>query len=139
MTTKQSAQAGTRASFETKLNSNYKRMPAYGKQFMAMRQAGKMPSRRVMVTFDWDLAQAYPRIVIADDTPVDQLNFNYLAGLPVQVVYRRKDAHRVNDVIDAVLKINPSCLATFAFDLVGTVDALTLIKAYQNVQLAEEA
>lgn len=113
------------------------RMPAYGKQFMEMRQAGKMPSNRVMVTFDWDLAKAYPRIVIADDTPPEQLNFNYLAGLAVQIVYHRKDAHRVNGVVEAILKVNPSLLATFALDLVKTGNAVILIKPY--IQIAEAA
>ncbi|SCY31125.1 hypothetical protein [Nitrosospira sp. Nsp13] len=137
---KENAPAGTRASFETKLNQNYKRrMPAYGKQFMEMRQARKIPSNRVMVTFDWNLAKAYPRIVIADDTPAGQLNFNYLAGLAVQIVYRRKDAHRVRDVVDAILEINPSCLAIFALDLVDTGNAAVLIKPYQDIQIAEAA
>ncbi|ARO87950.1 hypothetical protein EBAPG3_009325 [Nitrosospira lacus] len=132
MATKQNAPAATEAIGKTKLNPNYKRIPAYGKQFMEMRRSGKVPSKRVMVTFDWDLAQAYPRIVLADDTPADQLNFSYLAGLPVQVIYRRKDSHRVSGVIDSILQVNPSCLATFAIDLVGTGDAVTLIKAYER-------
>ena len=115
------------------------RLPAYGKAFMTMRQSGKAPCLRVMVTFDWDLAKAYPRIVIADDTPAEQLSLGFLAGLPVQVVYRRKDAHRISALIDAILEVNPSCLCTFAFDLVDTGDAVTLIKPYENVQLAEAA
>ena len=45
---------------------HYKRLPAYGKQLTAMRRAGKIPARMVIVTFDWELARAYPRIVIAD-------------------------------------------------------------------------
>ncbi|MBA2660085.1 MAG: hypothetical protein H0U72_11295 [Nitrosospira sp.] len=131
---KENAPAGTRASFETQLNPNYKRLPPYGKQFMSIRAAGKVPSKTVMVTFDWDLAKAYPRIVIADDTLPDQLNFSYLAGLVVQVVYRRKDAHRVSGLVGAILNVNPSFLATFALDLVGISDAVTLIKPYESVQ-----
>jgi hypothetical protein len=116
-----------------------KRMPAYGKRIMEMRQSGKVPTNRVMVTFDWSLAKAYPRIVIADDTPVDQLNFSFLAGLAVQVVYSRKDAHRVSGIVEAILEINPSSLVTFALDLVESGNAATLIKPYQNTQLAEAA
>ncbi|MEO9061146.1 MAG: hypothetical protein ABI270_03775, partial [Nitrosospira sp.] len=86
--TKENAPAGTRAAFETKLNREYKRFPPYGKQLMQLRQSGKIPARTVMVTFDWKLARAYPRIVISDDTPAAKLNFDYLAGLPVEVVYR---------------------------------------------------
>lgn len=137
--TKQNALTGIRAERKTNRDLNYKQMPAYGKRFLTMRQSGQAPSRRVMATFDWDLAKAYPRIVIADDTPADELNFSYLAGLSVQIVYRSKDAHRVSGVIDAILEVNPSCLSTFALDLVDTGDAVTLLKPYQSIQLAEAA
>jgi hypothetical protein len=113
---------------------NVKRMPAYGKQIMEMRLAGKMPLRIVMVTFGWEIAKAYTRIVIPDDMPADQLNFYYLAGLPVQIVYYRKDAHRVNDLTEAILKINPSWLATFALDLIDTGNAISIIKAFELPQ-----
>jgi hypothetical protein len=136
---KTKAVAATTARFKTNLSSNYKQFPAYGKQFMKMRQEGKMPRRRVMVTFDWDLAQAYPRIVIADDTPAEKLNFYYLAGLPVQVVFRQKDAHRVSAVTEAILKINPSFLSSFAFDLADEGKAFTLIKPYNRAEIAEAA
>lgn len=111
-----------------------KRIPPYGKQLMEMRLAGKMPKGIVMVTFGWELAQAYTRIVIPDDVPADQLSFYYLAGLAVQIVYYRKDAHRVNDVADAVLKINPSWLATLALDLIDTGNAISIIKAFELPQ-----
>ena len=137
MSTKQNAPAGTEAERETNRDLNYKRLPPYGKAFMTMRKSGRAPSLRVMVTFDWDLAKAYPRIVSADDTPAEELNLGFLAGLPVQVVYRRKDAHRVSALIDAILGVNPSCLSTFALDLVDTGDAVVLIK--QSIQLAEAA
>ena len=138
-TTKQNAPTGIRASFETKLNSNYKRFPPYGKKLMELRRSGKIPARTVMVTFDWKLARAYPRVVIADQTPAARLNFDYLAGLPVEVVYRGNDAHRVSGVVDAILQVNPAFLATFALDLVDTGDAVTLIKPYQITQIAEAA
>ena len=137
MSAKQNAPAGTEAERKTDCDMNSTRLPAYGKQFMSMRKSGKAPSLRVMAVFDWDLAKAYPRIVIADDTPAGEWNFSFLAGLPVQVVYRRKDAHRVSALIDAILDVNPSCLSTFAFDLVDTGDCVTLIK--QSIQLAEAA
>jgi hypothetical protein len=136
---KQNPSTGIEGLGKTNRDLNYKRFPPFGKLFMAMRKSGRVPSLRVMVTFDWDLAKAYPRIVIADDTPAEKLNFSFLAGLPVQVVYRRKDAHRVSSLIDAILEVNPSCLSTFAFDLAETGDAVTLIKPYEAAQLAEAA
>jgi hypothetical protein len=109
-------------------------MPAYGKQIMEMRLAGKMPKGIVMVTFGWELAQVYSRVVIADETPVDQLNFYYLAGLPVQIVYHKRDAHRVNEVAEAILRIGPSWLATLALDLIDTGSAISIIKAFELPQ-----
>jgi hypothetical protein len=103
-------------------------MPPYGKQIMDLRLAGKMPKGIVMVTFGWALAQAYTRIVIPDNLPADQLNFYFLAGLPVQIVYHRKHANRVNDLAEAILKINPSWLATLALDLIDTGNALVILK-----------
>ena len=136
---KQNPSTGIEGLGKTNRDLNYKQMPAYGKQLMELRRSGKIPSRTVMVTFDWKLARAYPRIVIADQTPAARLNFDYLAGLPVKVVYRQKDAHRISDVVDGILKVNPAFLATFALDLVDTGDAVTLIKPYQSMQIAEAA
>jgi hypothetical protein len=116
-----------------------KRLPPYGKSLLAIRQAGKVPSKTVMVNFDWDLAQAYPRIVIPDDAIPAEIEFKFLAGLPVQIIYRSKDAHRVDAVVQEIMRVNPRSLATFALDLVGTGDALTLIKPYQSVEVAEAA
>jgi hypothetical protein len=127
------ASVGALAEYEAKLSANYtptaSKMPAYGRQIMQLRLAGKMPRGIVMVTFGFELAQAYTRIVIPDDLPTDQLNFYYLAGLPVQIVFHRKDAHRVNGVAEAILKINPSWLATLALDLIDTGNAISILKA----------
>jgi hypothetical protein len=113
---------------------NKNRMPPYGKSIMEMRLAGKMPKGIVMVTFGWEIAKAYTRIVIPDDLPTDQLSFYYLAGLAVQIVYHKRDAHRVNDVTEAILKINPSWLATLALDLIDTQNAISIIKAFELPQ-----
>ena len=106
---------------------HYKRIPAYGKQLTTMRRAGKTPARMIYVCFDWGLARAYPRIVIADDAIPAELNFDYLAGLPVQVVYRDKDAHKIHAVVEEILKVNPCFLATFAVDRAGEDGARALL------------
>ena len=135
---KQNAPAVTRAFFETKLNSNYKRMPAYGKRLMKMRCDGMVPARPVIVSFEWNIGGAYPRIVITDEFPVAELNFGYLAGLAVQIVYRGKDAHRVHAVVEAIMKVKPSSLTTFAIDLAGTDNpAFTLIQSPLDILATE--
>jgi hypothetical protein len=110
-----------------KIHPHYKCLPAYGKQLTEMRRSGKIPARMVIVTFDWRLARAYPRIVIAEDAIPKDLNFSYLAGLPVQIVYRSKDAHKIHAVVEEILKINPCFLATFAVDRAGEDGARALL------------
>lgn len=138
--TKENAPAGTEANVTTGLaGSNYKRLPPYGKQLMSIRQAGKAPAKMVIVAFDWDLAHAYPRIIIPDNLTPAEIDFRFLAGLPVQITYRSKDAHRVDAAAQEVAKVNPCFLATFAFDLAGTGDAWAILKPYGSAKIAEAA
>jgi hypothetical protein len=130
----ENAPAGTEAGYSRKLSPNYKRTPPYGKQIMDLRLAGKMPKGIVMVTFGWEVAKAYTRIVIPENLPADQLSFYCLAGLPVQIVYHKRNAHRVNEVAEAILRINPSWLATLALDLIDTENAISIIKAFELPQ-----
>ena len=114
-----------------------KRLPAYGRQLMIMRRAGRMPIRMVIVTFDWKLARVYPRIVIANEAIPAELDFSYLSGLPVQVIYRSNDAHKIHAVVEELLKVTPSFLATFAIDMAGETGARMLIIPYQETKMWE--
>jgi hypothetical protein len=116
-----------------------KKLPAYAKQLRQMRLEGKMPSKRVIATFSWSVGKAYPRIVLADETPPEQLDFSYLCGLSVEIVYHRKDSHRVNPLVNAILNVNPSSLVAFGLDLIGTAEAVVVIKAPKRCQIAEAA
>lgn len=117
-------------------HQHYKCLPAYGKQLTVMRRAGKVPAKMIYVCLDWDLARACPRIVIADDAIPAELNFNYLAGLPVQVVFRDKDAHKIHAVVEEILKVNPCFLATFAVDRAGELGARALLIPFSMIQEA---
>lgn len=132
LVTKENAPAATEASFKTKLKRNYKRLPPYGKQLMAIREAGKVPVRKVIVSFDWNLGRAYPRIIIPVDANPAELDFRFLAGLPVEIIYGSQDAHQVDALVHEILQANPSLLATFALDLIGTAPAVTVIKPPQS-------
>ena len=112
-----------------------KQFPAYGKKLLSPRLAGKVPSKVVMVVFNWKLGRAYPRIIIKKDTPIETLEFDYLAGIPVQIVFCSQDADRVNAVVQAILKVNPSYLSTYAVDLVDTGTPTTIIKPFKNFPL----
>lgn len=105
---------------------------------MLQRQAGRIPSKVVMVVFNWYLGRAYPHIVITEDTNLETLEFGYLSGIPVQIVYSTQDAHRVNAVVQAILAVDPSYLSTFALDLVDTGNPTTIIKSLTNTQIEGE-
>ncbi|SEP38766.1 hypothetical protein [Nitrosovibrio sp. Nv6] len=133
--TNENAPAATEADFKAKLNRNYKRLPPYGKQLMAIREAGKVPVRKVIVSFDWNLGRAYPRIIIPADANPAELDFRFLAGLPVQIIYGSQEAHRVDALVQEILLANPSLLVTFALDLIGTAPVVTLIKPPQSADV----
>lgn len=137
--TKENAPAATEAGFDSTLNCNYKRLPPYGKKLMVMRQAGKIPSRPVIISFDWNLARVYPRIIIPADANPAGLEFKFLAGIRVRIVYRSKDAHRVDALVKEIMRVNPCFLETFALDLLETGNALTIITPYQRVEVVGAA
>lgn len=94
----------------------YKRFPAYGKQLMELRLAGNVPPNFVVVAFEWDIGRIFPRIVIAEPIPCVELELRYLAGLDVMLTYRDKDAARVMELAQAILRVNPRSLLAFALD-----------------------
>ena len=129
---KENAPAGTRAINTTSYTRKYKRFPPYGKKLMSLRLSGKAPTHVIMVVFSWYIGRVYPRIVIDGDTPIESLEFSYLSGIPVQIVYCCQDTDRVSTVIQAILKVNPSFLSIYALDLVHTGKPTTIIKPFQN-------
>lgn len=128
---KENAPARTRAT-NTASYRKYKRFPPYGKKLMLLRRSGKVPAQVIMVVFDWKDGRAYPRIVIDGDTPIESLEFSYLSGIPIQIVYCSQDADRVDAVAQAILKVNPSFLSAFNLDLVDVGKATTIIKPLKN-------
>jgi len=136
---KENAPAGTRATNTTSYIRKYKRFPPYGKKLMLLRRSGNIPRRMVVVVFDWKLARAWPRIVIPDDMSYEGLNFDYLSGLPIEIAYRSKDAHKVNTVAQEISSINPCFLSILALDLLDTNEARTLIIPCEDYKLRRAA
>lgn len=91
--------------------------PPYGKQLNDLRQIGLVPSQRIIVTTDWKLGAAYPRIVIPAGAQIEQLIFNYLAGLCVQIVSHNGEGDLVSSLIIEILKVKPKVLTLFNFDI----------------------
>ena len=96
--------------------------PPYGKQLDALRRNGLIPAHRVIVTTDWNLGGAFPRIVIPAKANVHQLNFTYLAGLSIQIVHHSDEANLVSNLIDEILKVKPKILTVFNFDVAQQKD-----------------
>jgi hypothetical protein len=97
--------------------SQYKRFPAFGKRMMDQRMAGQVPPNSVVVAFDWNIGRIFPRIVIADAVPFEDIELRYLAGLDVMLTYRDKDASKVMELAQAILRVNPRSLLAFALDI----------------------
>ena len=96
------------------------RMPPYGRQLMELRQAGHVPHNSVAVVFDWKDGGIFPRIVITDEVPIENLELRFLAGLDVIIAYRDKDSSRVHELAQAILRVNPRILQAFAIDIPKT-------------------
>ena len=101
--------------------------PPYGKKLFELRKKGQIPSKLLMVVFNWKLARAYPRIVLTEEIKPQETEFKYLAGIPVQIVFSEKEADRVNGFSQEILKVNPSFLSTFGLHLLD-VGATQILK-----------
>ena len=110
-----------------------KKFPAYGKKLFELRKQGKMPNKLLMVVFDWLIGRAYPRIVITGEAKPENIEFKYLAGIPVQIVFTEKEAHRVDAFAQEILKVAPSFLCTFGLNLLD-VGATQILKPLQTPQ-----
>ena len=111
----------------------HKTFPPYGKKLMKLRNQGKIPNKLLMVVFDWMLARAYPRVVITEEAKPENMEFKYLAGIPVQIVFSQKEAHRVDGFAQEILKVNPSFLCTFGLNLLD-VGATQILKPLETPQ-----
>lgn len=101
------------------MNSLYaKRYPAYGKKLDDLRKRGLIPAKRVIVTTEWKIGKVYPRIIITPDLPVNNLQFSYLAGLHVEIVYFDRDESILADLITEILAVKPATLSAFNMDAV---------------------
>ncbi len=98
--------------------NHIRQYPAFGKKLDDLRRRGLIPAMRVIVTTDWKLGAAYPRIVITQERPVTSLRFEYLAGLHVQMVHYDHDNQILESLITEILSIQPESLSKFNMDAV---------------------
>lgn len=93
--------------------NHIRKYPPYGKKLDDLRRQGLIPAMRVIVTTDWKLGAAYPRIVVTRDQPITSLRFEYLAGLHVQIIYYDHDASILPNLTAEIQSVNPASLAVF--------------------------
>ncbi|MBY0499664.1 MAG: hypothetical protein K2P74_08690 [Nitrosomonas sp.] len=100
-----------------KANSITKKYPPYGRRLDDLRRNGLVPGHRIVVSTDWKLGAAFPRIVIPADANIDQMIFAYLAGLSVQIVHHNGEEKIVKELIQKILEVKPKVLTVFNFDV----------------------
>lgn len=86
------------------------RLPSYGKQLVALRKAGYVPAQNIVLALDWDLGAIFPRVVVPNDIPTQQIDLSFIAGLEVLIAYRRAQAYRVNELVERALEFQPLAL-----------------------------
>jgi len=59
-------------------------------------------------------------VVLADDVAPDTMEFRYLGGLDVVIVFKDEHASRVLPLAQELLKANPRILQAFAVDIPKT-------------------
>ena len=120
MPTNTNARREPGAQLEKTRQNNYttKKFPPYGKKLNHLRRSGLIPTKRIIVTTAWEIGKVYPRIIITPDSPVNNLQFNYLVGLHVQIVYFDRDESILDDLITEILAVKPATLSAFNMDAV---------------------
>ena len=89
------------------------RLPAYGRELLDIRQRGMRPESIIIVAIDsWDYGKAFARVVLPQDLPADVVNFVFVAGLDVAVVWLPKvtEIARRDAVVRQILKFSPRSL-----------------------------
>lgn len=116
------------------------KLPAYGRKILELRRKGLVPKGRVIVSLDsWDYGKRYARVVVPPDVDPAALDFSFLAGLDVEIVWSPylTTVERRNAAIRAILQRSPERLLMW---VIGTVTRLVWIKSKDvGIELAEFA
>jgi hypothetical protein len=116
------------------------RLPAFGRKLLALRRQGLVPACRVVVALDkWKHGRSYARVVVPEDTEPNELDFSFLAGLDVELVWSPylTTVERRNAAIRAILKPSPERLIMW---VLGTETRQVWIKSKAvGIELAEFA
>ena len=94
----------------------HRRLPPFGREIVAMVRAGRRPAilgGSVVVSLDWKLGAAWPRIVLPRDTDPHEFDLAFLVGLDVLIVYRPDHPWKhVAAALEAVRAVRPRVCAS---------------------------
>lgn len=96
------------------MSSRSRRLPAYGRELLRLRESGRVPDGVVVIGVGLWLQDQLPPahcLVVPDDVPLSLFNFTILAGLGATIVHDIKRLERACDLVNCILAIGPVWLA----------------------------
>jgi hypothetical protein len=78
-----------------------RRLPAFGRELVAAQRKG-LNVPWLCISLDWNLGRTFPRVVIAPDIDVRELDLRLVQGLGCMVVHRAEPV-RALDIAEAAL------------------------------------
>lgn len=103
-------------------------LPAYGRDLIAYQRKGfNVPW--LIISLDFSLGKAMPRVVVTDDTDIATLDLNLVAGLDCTVAHKGK-AIRALEVAELVLRSGAKKCGVFdrdAREMISTEEVISIM------------
>lgn len=107
------------------------KLPAYARDLIAYQRAGKNVEW-LIISLDWTLGKALPRVVVPDDVRVDDLDLGFVNGIECMVAYRT-DTRRAFDVAELALRNGAAKCGVFNRDT-ATMITTDEVRAIRGIQ-----
>jgi hypothetical protein len=91
--------------------SRARRLPAYGRYLLTLRERGRVPAGVVLVSAGLWLQEQVPPghlLVVPDDALVARIDFSVLAGLDACIVHDDHGVARACDLVNPILAVRPT-------------------------------
>lgn len=95
-------------------NRQPRRLPAYGRALLDAQRQGQNVAW-LCLALDWELGQAFPRVVIPASTPAREIDLRLVRGLPCLVAHRGETS-RAFDIAEAALMAGATVCPIFDFN-----------------------
>lgn len=114
------------------------RLPAYGRELLALRRRGLVPERTVVVALDsWSWGKAYTRLIVPSDLEPEGADFSTIAGIDCFVAWSSKISKiaRRDALIRALVRCAPSFL--WVVDMACPCEAFIVVSRSRGLELPE--